>query len=587
MTSNLMVWLIAAPALATVLIPVVGVVHPTWRWPLFSLAHVVSLALALLALAEQPTSILVGVRRGPLDVQFGLALDKSTGGALVLTALLLLAIAWFSQGYVRGIRLSTAFLSLLLLEQAAVNLVLLAGDLLALYAGLLTLSLALMLIIGIDFETAGGSAALRVFATLEVPAALAFAGFWLIDARAGTVALIDLARGADWLDYPSSWVLILPIVIALVSRAGLSPLQNWVVAGCRAAVAPGAIALAGVALPVGGLVLARLAGAVIPLEPSWLHGLMLLGAATAIVGGIGALRENSALGWLGYLAIGQTGFAVVGFTMGTSIGKEAGWVDLASTACAITLIGMGIALAVQAAQHTQIGSLNHLPRTGIVRWAILLGLLALAPLPPFATFTSRRLLLASLLESGSAWNWIITAATVVGTLLLAAAVWRTVLDVIDQPAPRLAGADQEEAAVRERDTSWLSESSRRPPLSAWNHQTLGVFIGVGALVVVPGLIPSGWLSGMLALEAPAPTLGADLAATVSIFLAVTAAPGIRYLAIRHPPERLTRLLVRLGKRWRLDLALDPYVLVGGLLLLMGRISAATLDQTLGRLARAR
>ncbi len=586
MTSNLMVWLVAAPALATVAIPALGAIYPNWRGSLFILAHVGSLALAVLALVEGPARVLVEIRRGSVDVQLGLVQDQATGLALVIAALLLLAVGLFSRGYIGGVRLGTTFRSLLLLEQAAVNLVLLAGDLLALYAGLLILSFALMLIVGIDFNMAGGAAALRIFTTVEVPAALAFVGFWLIDARAGTLALSDLPRGATWLSYPSSWALVLPIVVALASRAGLVPLQNWVVAGCRAAVAPGAIALASVALPVGCTVLARVAGPAIPLDQSWLHGLMLLGVATAIVGGIGALRESTTLGWLGYLAVGQAGLATVGLMSGTPGGSQAGLINLASAALAVALVGMGMGLATRATQQAQLAALAHLPRNHLARVALPLGLLVLAPLPPFINFTALRLLLASLLD-GSAWGWIVVVLALAGEILLATATWRVVLDLIGGPSTNAAddggtlGTNMPSASP-----AWTATGSVPKDGRTWDMA--GALAGLTTLVVVLGLIPTAWLADVIGVPLQQPSPGANILATVLALLGTTSAPIVLRAALRwHPPEGVALLLARLSRPGKSEIALDPYVLVGGVLLTMGRLSAVTLNQTLGRLARVR
>jgi len=587
MTSHLLPWLIAGPVLATLVVPALGAIYPTGRSSLYTLAHVGTLVLVALALAAGPTSSVVEVRSGPLGIQLGLTLDRATGGALILTALLLLAVSWFSQTYVRGARHGTVFLSLLLLEQAAVNLTLLAGDLLALYAGLLALSFALMLMIGVDFGSAGGAAALRVFATLEVPAALAFVGFWMIDARAGTLSLSDLPHDANWLSAPTSWALLLPIVVALVSRAGLTPLQNWVVAGCRAAAAPAAAAIAGVALPVGALVLSRLAGVAIPLDSSWLHGLLLLAGATAIVGGIGALRERTALGWLGYLAIGQVGLASLGFLVDTPVGPLDGWIALASSAVAITLVAMAIGLAIRTARHDRIDAPVHLPRNSVAWWSFLVGLASLAPLPPFTTFSARRLLLASLLNDGSAWSMLAAMAVVAGTILLTTAIGRVFLELVhdrwsDQTPSTIDGTPHR----RERVAGAWPPGGARPKRSIPDGRAALAILA--AVLVAFALIPLTWLTSPLGVTPPLPTPGASLPSTVLLLFAIVVAPCLGYLALgRSQPEHSSYLLARIGRRVRLDVALDPYVLIGGALLALGRLSAATLDQTLGRLARAR
>lgn len=63
---------------------------------------------------------------------------------------------------------------------------------------------------------------------------------------------------------PLSWIVVAPIIIAVISRLGLVPLQNWPIAACRAATAPVAIVVVAIALPAGAFVLSRHDGVVIP-----------------------------------------------------------------------------------------------------------------------------------------------------------------------------------------------------------------------------------------------------------------------------------------------------------------------------------
>ena len=113
----------------------------------------------------------------------------------------------------------------------------------------------------------------------------------------------------------------------------------------------------------------------------------------------------------------------------------------------------------------------------------------------------------------------------------------------------------------------------------------GPTVGLAASIVFLGLVPPFLLVGPLEAS-PAPVASAVAGALV--ILAVGGAsivgraiPGGAWL------QRMNRVLSRLGRRGHLDLALDPYVLIGALLLAIGRLSAFTLDETLGRLARAR
>jgi hypothetical protein len=118
-----------------------------------------------------------------------------------------------------------------------------------------------------------------------------------------------------------------------------------------------------------------------------------------------------------------------------------------------------------------------------------------------------------------------------------------------------------------------------------------VLVGLAVLSVLVGVLPLSWLvqaaglATVLSLAQSNPI--ADLVAATVLALATGIALGWAPLG-----QRLTQLKAwasRLGwveRQLHLDQASDPYVIIGGILLTLGRLSAALLDQTLGRLVRA-
>ncbi len=574
--------LIALPALATLLVPGIGVIVPRWRWNLYTSAHILCGALALLVGRSAPVEAVVDLRGGPLTVQFDLRVTAETGWWLLLVALFFLAVSTFSRGYVQGARHSVAFLWLLLLGQAAANLVLEAGDLFALYGGLLVLSIVLASLVGLDFAAFGESAALRMFATLEVPSALALVSFWLIAARFGTVSFTQLSQSPPTWTESGSLIIFLPIAVALLARSGLVPIQSWVVAGCRAATAPAALTVAGLAVPLGGVVLARLIGVIVPTSGPWLPLLALLGASTAIVAGGSALQERSALGWLGDLAVGQVGLAMVGFALDTPTGRAGGQLGLIGTMLALVLCGMGEGLALRAARHQRPAGLVQQPISWFGRIALGLGLLALLPLPPFPSFNARWLILAALLQNGSSWAALVALLDVVGTTLLAAAVW----SVIREPTQSLAQASEDAPLPEDYQPSPVvhlaGRSSRRR--SHPDREILAALIGTIVVTELLTLSQPLWIPSSPALASGWPSFTAIFLLMSAIgggLAGQTALGGSAWL------NWLGWTITWGNRRLRLAQIFDPYVVIGSFLLATGQLSAGLLNQTFGRLARTR
>ena len=573
--------LIALPVLATVLAPSIGAVVPAWRQGIFTGIHLICLAFALLVWRLAPLQSVFDMRGGALNVQFELGVTSDTGCELVLVALLFLVISTFSRGYVQGARHGAAFLALLLLGQAAVTLVLEANDLFALYSGLLLLSIVLTSLIGLDFAAVGERAALRVFATLEVPWTLSLVGFWLIAARAGTASLARLGLVPPTWSEPGATIIFVPIAVALLARSGIFPIQNWVVVACRATTAPTAIVLAGVALPLGALVLARLVGVILPTSGPWLTLLALLGAMTGLVAGASALQERSALGWLGNLAVGQIGLAIVGFAVDSSDRRTFGELALVGAMLGVVLCGMGVGIAVRAAQHPRVAGLARQPMSWLGRAALGLGLFALVPLPPLPGFTARWLVLTALLQNPAPWADVIAVLDVLGTLLLAAAVWKVILD----PAESLDGERvRESSAIPAQPVALVQPSGtvRRRVKSDWEIPSalVGLLVFTGLLSIAQPL----WLA------LPPADLGSWAGYAALVLLSLAVVSGVAWHTTISAPAWLNGLgwAISWGnRRLRLGQLCDPYVVIGGFLMAAGQVSAGLLNQTLGRLARTR
>lgn len=590
MTHKWILELLVVPLVAAVIVPSLAAGLGRQRTALFPLTHALLLAVAVAALQAAMNAGQIVTESAFMEARFELVLDERRGVALVFGGFLLLVLSIFSRGFVRGARHSTAFLALLLLAQGALNAVLLAGDLFVLYSGLLVLSFALMMLIGLDFAAVGERAALRVLATLEIPSALALASFWFISSRAGTARIDALAQQLVLPSNPLSWIVVAPIIIAVISRLGLVPLQNWPIAGCRAATAPVAIVVVAIALPAGAFVLSRLYGVVIPSQAPWNTFLIGLSVLTAILAGIGAIRERHSLAWLAYLGVGQMGLATLGLVAPTSTSHAAGWIGLLGSALALALVGMGLGLAMRATRQIWIDSLIDAEGHWLTRIPLLFGMMVLAPVPPLPTFVARRVLVADLLSSHSTWGDLAAGGVVVATLLLALAVWRPLVEsspLREESALARTGGDSTGAETEAHHLP-VGATARGVRQVPWSWEIPSALLALTLVIGCLGLTDPFWLPTLVASSLPLwPNIAATLLIGVVVGLAFGEPTLVSMLGSRRRSARVLRQVGSLWKHWRLDSALDPYVLIGGLLMILGQASAVILDQTLGRLARAR
>jgi hypothetical protein len=122
-------------------------------------------------------------------------------------------------------------------------------------------------------------------------------------------------------------------------------------------------------------------------------------------------------------------------------------------------------------------------------------------------------------------------------------------------------------------------------------EVLAALGGLAILVGLAGLVPLGWLGALAGVSVVLPTFIPGILATILLAAGVGAALGLQH-AWQEALERLAdrrRMERRLG--WLagnrvVNVLVDPYLLIGGVLVGLGQLSAAVLNETLGRIARA-
>lgn len=130
--------------------------------------------------------------------------------------------------------------------------------------------------------------------------------------------------------------------------------------------------------------------------------LLLIFALLAMVLGVAmAAIQTDYRKMLGFLAVGELGFIVIGFAMGTTLSMTAGlfqaFNDIVLTS--LMFIGFGTVYYLTGTSDTTKlgGLLSKNPKTAIM---ILIGGLALAGVPPFNGFQSKLMLVQSALNAG-------------------------------------------------------------------------------------------------------------------------------------------------------------------------------------------
>ncbi|MCC6983636.1 MAG: hydrogenase 4 subunit B [Bauldia sp.] len=335
------------------------------------------------------------------------------------------------------------------------------------------------------------------------------AGFiYLVMASAGTLCLLlafgllagpggaygfDAIRAADHGALATGLVLVL-VLIGAGSKAGIVPLHVWLPLAHPAAPSHVSALMSGVMTKVAIYGFVRVVFDLLGGLEWWVSVIVLvLGAATALLGILHALMESDLKRVLAYSTIENVGIIFV--SLGLALAFRANGMSeaaaLAFTAAlfhvlnhsvfkSLLFFGAGAILAATGERNMErLGGLIH--RMPVVSAAFLVGCVSVAALPPFNGFASEWLVFQAILLSPdlAQWNLKLLVPAVGGVLALAAAL--SAACFVRAFGISFLGRPRSPAAERAVDA---------------NRHSLSTMIGLAALCLLAGLLPGLVIDGI-------------------------------------------------------------------------------------------
>ncbi|MFG1607457.1 NADH-quinone oxidoreductase subunit L [Actinoplanes sp. NPDC049265] len=381
------------------------------------------LTVALLIVADGPFQGQISwVRLGDLNVT--LAFSAGTAALYVCLAVTVVALAVqiYSIGYLHDDPRYAPYAAQISLFTGAMLLVVTAGDLILLLVGWEVMGVCSYLLIGHDRRLPEApAAAVKAFLVTRV----GDVGFLLGIALLGWSA--RSFRIADVLAHPySTGTLTAALLLVLAGAAGKSaqfPLHTWLPDAMAGPTPISALIHAATMVAAGVYVVFRL----YPLyarSPAALATLGVMAAVTLLLGALAATAQDDLKRVLAWSTVSQIGY----MTGALAVGSPAAALFHLLTHAAFKAL---LFLAAGAVIHA-VGT-NYLSRMGGLRrampatfWAFVVGLAALAGLPPLAGFWSKEnVLVAAAHATGGgepvpAWTaWTVWVAALVGVLVTA------------------------------------------------------------------------------------------------------------------------------------------------------------------------
>jgi len=365
---------------------------------------------------------------GPVQLQ----MTSLAGVFVALLGIVAVAIALYAPRYHQPGRGTAVYLAAYNLALLACLAVLAAGGMVTFLVAWESMSLACYLVILRHPRSAGAARGAFWFLALsEVGFLLIVAAFVILSAKTGATQLDVIAARGHLV--PGGWraAAYLLALTGFGFKAGLVPLHVWLPEAHPVAPADGSAFLSGVVVKLGVYGIALFAFRLVPVGGAW-PGLLTMGigALTAAIGILYALRERDIKRFLAFSTIENTGIIVTAFGAAmifhayrqpalSALLIVAGIYHVANHGCYKTLLFLEAGVV----EHTtgtrdmdRLGGLIHrLPRSAVLAFT---GTLGIAALPPLNGFVSEWLIFQGLFQGFRTGSHLIAILIVLAAAML-------------------------------------------------------------------------------------------------------------------------------------------------------------------------
>jgi len=413
---------------------------------------------------------------GALSVGFDLLIDQLTVVMLLVVTGVGLLVHIYSVGYMLGDSRFARFFAYLNLFLASMLVLVLGSNLLTLFLGWELVGLSSYLLIGFWFEKREyATAAKKAFVTNRVGDVAFMVAMFVTFATLGTLDLLAIIEAAPQLSATVAFTLVLLLLGGAAAKSAQIPLYVWLPDAMAGPTPVSALIHAATMVTAGVYLTVRLS----PVLVQSLDAMTIIawiGAATALLAALIAVRQDDIKKVLAYSTVSQLGYMFIGVGVGAF---REGIFHLVTHAFFKGLLFLAAGSVMHAlANETDLWHMGGLRRampvtfvTSTVAW------LAISGVPPFAGFFSKDQILTEAYLHGYGGVYLVG---LIGAVLTAFYMTRWYVMVFLGPARHRGGSHPHE-----------SPASMTLPLIV-----LGVLSAVGGLVLNP--VHSGPLYRFLA-----------------------------------------------------------------------------------------
>jgi NADH-quinone oxidoreductase subunit L len=461
------------------------------------------------------------------SITAGVFIDSLSVLFTVLIAFFGLIIAIYSLGYMKGEEGLTRYYFFLLLFIGSMIGLVIADNFLQMFifwemVGLCSYSLISFWYKRPESVRAGA----KVFLMTRIGDASLLGAIGLLYASLGTFSFTETISNIGNIPVPTLTAIAFLALGGAIAKSAQLPLHTWLYSAMEAPTSVSALLHAATMVKAGVYLIARLIlilGPLVVLLPYWLPTVAWIGVLTAFVGATMAFYTPDIKGVLAYSTISQLGFMMAALGSVTAVAAASlGWfASLFHMMSHAFFEGLGFLLAggiIHALGTRDMRLMGGLKKAMPITFALsIIMILTTSGLPPFASFFSKGLIIASLTEAGNLWQVILIYVTT--ALTFAYSLRFLTLTFMGKESEHLQRLHPHEA----------------PKLMIYPAAVLAV------LCVAWGFI-GPWLGGFMQVEGEVSLLGAFFSLETPIFFAILVPAGlIIYLTYYKHSEVMMRI----------------------------------------------
>jgi multicomponent Na+:H+ antiporter subunit D len=400
------------------------------------LTAVVGVALALVVIVDRDGTIVSRAGTWPAPMGITLVADRFATTMLAVAAVMLLAVLVYAIAEPGAERNHVGFQSVYLVLAAGVSASFLTGDLFNLFVAfemMLTASYVLLTLGGRREQVRSG----MTYVVISLLASTLFVtALALLYAATGTVNMADLAVKLAALPagLRSAFAVLLLVVFGI--KAALFPLFFWLPDSYPIAPSPITAIFAGLLTKVGIYAMVRTQTLFFPPDSRPGTLILVLAAATMVVGVLGALAQDDVKRILSFTIVSQIGYLAFGLGLFTVAGVAAAVVSMVHHIVVTTALFLASGLIEHVGGSSRLTALGGMVRRApAVAALFLLSALGMAGIPPLSGFVSK----FALVDAGIASRQyaVVAVGLVVSllTLLSMIRIWTGVFWSPEEEAP--------------------------------------------------------------------------------------------------------------------------------------------------------